>query len=255
MLYSTSHQLQAVSLLHFADPSGAVSTLKSLAAKEDIEPAVLELIILLQENNEGSSVTSPSSFENLTPAEFMKMHGKREPGSSSSSRSEEKVKELETPLESLESLGISELPDPIYSIRLAAEGPLLPKDGHAIIAAVRELAQVDQLEQLAITILPAEVAAAANHNPELAAEVVAAALAMDEDNPSIAGWAGVCLWAMAASDTSSININLLTFWAHLLEKVDDVEPSALAAFISYSIQHIISIEVRFVLCFEVLEEC
>ncbi|KAH7619689.1 hypothetical protein NADE_006520 [Nannochloris sp. 'desiccata'] len=236
MLYSTSHQLQTVSLLYYTDPSGAISTLEALAAQEDTQPAVLALATtLLQQNNEGSSF---ASISNLTASEYIKRY-KIESSSGSAPRPQTVAPSRN--IDSLESLGISELPDTVYSIRSASKGPLLPKDERAAIEALKQQAQVDHLEQLAALVTPAEISAAATHNPELASEVITVALEISEGNLSLSSWAGASLWAMAASETTAVN-NLITCWAFLLDKLDAVEPSALAAFISYSIQRIISIE-------------
>ncbi|KAL4542191.1 hypothetical protein Ndes2526B_g06670 [Nannochloris sp. 'desiccata'] len=238
MLYSTSHQLQTVSLLYYTDPSGAISTLEALAAQEDTQPAVLALATtLLQQNNEGSSF---ASISNLTASEYIKRY-KIESSSGSAPRPQTVAPSRN--IDSLESLGISELPDTVYSIRSASKGPLLPKDERAAIEALKQQAQVDHLEQLAALVTPAEISAAATHNPELASEVITVALEISEGNLSLSSWAGASLWAMAASETTAVN-NLITCWAFLLDKLDAVEPSALAAFISYSIQRIISIEDR-----------
>jgi len=236
MLYSTSHQLQAVSLLYYTDPAGAIPTLQSLAAKEDTEPAVLALAMtLLQKNNEESSFASTS---NLTPSGYIK-------SCETQSRSAPRPQSIAPSrnIDSLESLGISELPDTVYSLRSAAKGPLLPKDEHAAISALKQQAQVDHLEQLAALVSPAEISAAASHNPELASEAIAIALKIGEGNRPVSSWAGDSLWAVAVAET--ITVKMTTFWAFLLDKVDAVEPSALAAFISYSLQRIISIEVNF----------
>ncbi|KAL4552469.1 hypothetical protein Ndes2526B_g06673 [Nannochloris sp. 'desiccata'] len=176
MLYSTSHQLQTVSLLYYTDPSGAISTLEALAAQEDTQPAVLALATtLLQQNNEGSSF---ASISNLTASEYIKRY-KIESSSGSAPRPQTHT--------------------------ISIKRSLLPKDERAAIEALKQQAQVDHLEQLAALVTPAEISAAATHNPELASEVITVALEISEDA---------------------------------------VEPSALAAFISYSIQRIISIEDR-----------
>ena len=241
MLYSSSHQLQAVSLLYFSDPLGAESTLTSLANKEDIEPAVAALATtLLQQSNKESEVLP---IAGLTPLDYINKY-ETDSGSSSTSAGPSTASRATALIpETLESLGIAELPGCEASIHSASKGPLLPKDEVAAIAAFKQQVQVDQLAEIAATVMPGEVAAAACHNPELASEVIATALELNERNTYVSGWAGACLWALAASETSANSINLITCWAKLLDKVDAVEPSALAAFISYSIQYIISIEV------------
>ncbi|KAL4552468.1 hypothetical protein Ndes2526B_g06673 [Nannochloris sp. 'desiccata'] len=117
MLYSTSHQLQTVSLLYYTDPSGAISTLEALAAQEDTQPAVLALATtLLQQNNEGSSF---ASISNLTASEYIKRY-KIESSSGSAPRPQTVAPSRN--IDSLESLGISELPDTYttYHINRAA---------------------------------------------------------------------------------------------------------------------------------------
>ncbi|KAH7619691.1 hypothetical protein NADE_006522 [Nannochloris sp. 'desiccata'] len=191
MLYSTSHQLQTVSLLYYTDPSGAISTLEALAAQEDTQPAVLALATtLLQQNNEGSSF---ASISNLTASEYIKRY-KIESSSGSAPRPQTVAPSRN--IDSLESLGISELPD---------------TDERAAIEALKQQAQVDHLEQLAALVTPAEISAAATHNPELASEVITVALEISEGNLSLSSWAGASLWAMAASETTAVN-NLITCW-------------------------------------------
>jgi hypothetical protein len=238
MLYSTPHQLQAVSLLYYTDPTGAIPTLKSLAAKEDTVPAVLALATTLLQQNDGGS--SFASISNLTPSAYIKSYAMK---SSFGPAARPQSIALSRNIDSLESLGISELPDTVYSIRSASKGPLLPKDECAAIAALKQQAQVDHLEQLAALVTPAEISVAAAHNPKLASEVIATALDISEGHSSVSSWAGDSLWDMAASEATTVN--MITCWAFLLDKVDALEPSALAAFISYSLQRIISIQVNF----------
>jgi hypothetical protein len=237
MLYSTSHQLQAVSLLYFSDRTGAASTLTTLIEREHVQQAVVLALAktLLQQKDARFNF---DSIRHLTPTEFIKLY-ESESGSGSSARSPAAME-----MQTLESLGISELPGCEISIRAASNGPLLPKDERAAIDAINQQAQIDQLEQLAASVKPAEVASAASHNPELAAEVLATTFVMNELN-QVSSWGSACLWALAENSQNTA-VNVIACLSLLLDKIDIVEPAALAAFISHSIQQIIAIEVSFI---------
>jgi hypothetical protein len=236
MLYSTTHQLQAVSLLYFADPEGAVSPLSSLVT----EPAVGSLVNVLL-RNDGSSF---NTIKNLTPTEFII---KCEQESGIAPRPQAAATEPATAAGStLESLGIQEFIEVAATICSAAKGPLLPKDERAAISALQN--QQVQIDQFPSAVNPTELALAAKNCPDLAAEVIATAIGTHASNVAVSSWAGACLWALA-SEKNILSINLIACWALLLDKIDDLEPSVLAAFISHSIQDITAIEASFPVVF------
>lgn len=238
------HKLQALALMFVADSNGSKSSLSALAGKETSEPPAVKSLATLLLEEQGSGL--PDAIRRMSPLQFLNGFS---PLSNAAPDFEENpnrqsiVQHSNEFEETLDSLGIAEFPsdqdtpDCVQLLRAAAAGPLLPREQTTILGCLHRLGQV---EEVATKVQPMEIAAAAQHNPAVAAEAIVTAHSSHCSN-SERGWAHACLFALARETTS---INTISCWASLLDRVE-IEPEILASYIFGSIKDVTGLEVRF----------
>ena len=276
MLYSTVHKLQATFLLSFTNPGAASASLRALVRKEGEHPAVQALASLmlsdpcsvrvckmtpqqyLHEYNTNTAAAAAHKDEEELVETFESLGIEEKSGddddddgggdgaaaehqgygtvitqrfhvaAAASKTSIDTVSSSSVhQLKGISTIATTETEAIVNLLDAAVLGPLMPRDQAALLTALREKTST-------VTVDTFDIVSLARHNPAVGVELFLCLGDNDHHQHARVMW----MWALAEAGPPLIDVNLLSFWASLLDMLDVVEPAALAAFISNGVQSI-----------------